>query len=415
MTLPMLAPVAHAQVLRDRLPGVRVELPPDVAKVPKVPAGAIGELQGARGRLVRDLVRQHHDVIEADPRGEPIVRNELLAIDVSKDAIAKALQAGFAVVRITMIEDFGSITTLSPPPHTSTPRALRRLRKLDPSGVYDFNHIYVRSGAIGHGTTPATVPPQSAAGAATGAIGLIDGGIDLNHSAFEDSAIRPWGCDGHSVPSAHGSAVASLLVGRSEHFIGVVPETILYAADVYCDEPTGGNVISIVRALSWLAREDVRVINVSLVGPPNGALERAVRRLTSAGRLIVAAVGNDGPTATPLYPAAYSGVIGVTGVDANSRVLIEACRGPQVAFAAPGADIGAAASDGGYAEVRGTSFAAPIVSALLTRLLAGTAKDPAAALATLEASAADLGRKGRDDVYGAGLVGAEYSTQWRMR
>ena len=68
-------------------------------------------------------------------------------------------------------------------------------------------------------------------------------------------------------------------------------------------------------------------------------------------------------------PAAYDGVIGVTAVDGKHRVLIEACRGKQVDFAAPGADVSAAARrrPSYYAPVRGTSFAAPLVAGLLAR------------------------------------------------
>jgi hypothetical protein len=91
-----------------------------------------------------------------------------------------------------------------------------------------------------------------------------------------------------------------------------------------------------------MARERVPVVNLSLVGPPNTLLENVTRAMVARGYLLVAAVGNDGPAAKPLYPAAYPGVIGVTGVDERRRVLLEACRGPQVDFAAPGSAMVAA-------------------------------------------------------------------------
>jgi subtilisin family serine protease len=132
-----------------------------------------------------------------------------------------------------------------------------------------------------------------------------------------------------------------------------------------------------------------------------------VRVMVARGHLIVAAVGNDGPSAEPLYPAAYDGVIAVTGVDARNRVLLEACRGKHVDFAAPGADLSAASSGEIYALVRGTSFAAPIVSGLLAGHLAQPDRAAAdAAIAKLIAQATDLGARGPDKVYGYGLVGA---------
>ena len=78
-------------------------------------------------------------------------------------------------------------------------------------------------------------------------------------------------------------------------------------------------------------------------------------------------------------PASYDGVIGVTAVDAKHHVLIEACRGKQVDFAAPGADMqrgGRGRRPDIYVPVRGTSFAAPLVAGLLAADL--KAPDPVA-------------------------------------
>jgi subtilisin family serine protease len=102
--------------------------------------------------------------------------------------------------------------------------------------------------------------------------------------------------------------------------------------------------------------------------------------------------------------------VGVTAVDAKHRVLVEACRGKHVEFAAPGADLVAAvqAQPEGYADVRGTSFAAPLVAGLLAREF--VAPDLAArerVIAELVAKAEDLGTRGRDDTYGVGLVAAD--------
>ena len=136
-------------------------------------------------------------------------------------------------------------------------------------------------------------------------------------------------------------------------------------------------------------------------------LENVVRAATARGHLIVAAVGNDGPAAPPLYPASYPDVVGVTGVDSQERVLMEACRGKQVDFAALGTDMDAAIPAKAYSPVRGTSFAAPIVAGLLAAQLRQPNKLAAdQALLTLTSQAIDLGARGRDTVYGQGRVGA---------
>jgi len=66
----------------------------------------------------------------------------------------------------------------------------------------------------------------------------------------------------------------------------------------------------------------------------------------------------------------------------------------------------------GYALVRGTSFASPIVAGLLALELP-TPDESAAqqAVASLAARAVDLGTAGFDPVYGYGLVGADLRRQ----
>jgi subtilisin family serine protease len=130
--------------------------------------------------------------------------------------------------------------------------------------------------------------------------------------------------------------------------------------------------------------------------------------VVARGHVVVAAVGNDGPAAPPLYPASYPDVVGVTAVDAHQRALPEACRGKQVKFSAPGADMSAANPAQSYVAVRGTSFASPIVSGLLAEAVRAPDKAEAQrAVADLAAHAVDLGAPGPDPVYGFGLVGGD--------
>jgi subtilisin family serine protease len=291
------------------------------------------------------------------------------------------------------------IVVLHARPGMGTRAALRRLRRADPEGEYDFNHVYRGS------ATPATAilaPGPAAARPGRGAlrIGLVDSGVGESHPALGSTDIRSWGCAGAQVPDAHGTAVASLLVAGSG------AGATLYAADIYCGRPAGGAATGFAEAMAWLARERVGVINLSLVGPHNALLQRAVRALAARGHVLVAAVGNDGPAAPPLFPAAYPEVIAVTAVDGRGRALPEAGRGPHVEFAALGNGLRAARAREGWTEVRGTSFAAPTVA----RLAARHAPEPAAGngervRALLAARARDLGRKGRDEVYGLGLLG----------
>jgi subtilisin family serine protease len=201
------------------------------------------------------------------------------------------------------------------------------------------------------------------------------------------------------VPEGHGQAVA-LVLARGLQQAGRRP--VLHAADLGCGQ---GAVDAIATALQALDAERVPVVNVSAVGPYNRVMAAVVAAFLARGHLLVAAVGNDGPAAPPLYPAAYPGVIAVTAVDRQGRVLVEAGRGEHVAFAAPGI-VELPGPDGTTRTWRGTSLAAPVVAAALALRL--RQPDPAAAqaaVAQLARNALDAGEPGRDRIYGHGIVG----------
>src|SRR5512146_189411 len=427
----MLAPAAEAQIALGGppLPGLPGGLPGGMG----LPFGAqqtLGELTGETGQLaeartsrllhIRLLLRRHADVLETDPSGNPIVRGEVLAFSPTDAALDRARGAGFAIVRERTLGTLGvRIVVLGVPRGTATRRALSLLRRLDPAGTYDFNNIYTESGVTGGAGTPSAAAGRVRSAKAA-PLGLVDGGVGTAQPVLAGIVIQRHGCGGAVVPSAHGTEVASLMVGRTAEFGGAAPGDALYAADVYCGSPTGGAVDAIAEALEWLAGQQVPVINVSLVGPPNALLQQVIALLVARGFLIVAAVGNDGPAAPPLYPAAYPGVVGVTAVDARHRVIFEAERGPQVMFAAPGADIPVATLPHGFERARGTSFAAPLVAGLLADRLgsmdpasdpvAASRVDPAAAraaVAALARAAIHLGSPGRNEVFGYGLVVAD--------
>ena len=193
---------------------------------------------------------------------------------------------------------------------------------------------------------------------------MIDGGVAL-HPSLAGAAIEQNGFAGQPKPTGHGTAVASLLVGNQGVFRGAANGAKLYVADVYGGSRAAGSASAIVSALGWLASHRAEVINISLVGPQNLVVAKAVEAIQRRGIRIVAAVGNDGPAAPPQYPASYPGVLAVTAVDARGRALPEAGKPAHLDFAAPGADMAAALPGSGYTRVRGTSFAAPLAAARL--------------------------------------------------
>jgi subtilisin family serine protease len=157
------------------------------------------------------------------------------------------------------------------------------------------------------------------------------------------ASIEQSGFAGNPQPTGHGTAVASLIVGNQGPFRGAAQGASLFVADVYGGSRAAGSASSVVRALGWLASKRTQVINISLVGPQNRLVERAIQVLRARGVQIVAAVGNDGPAA-PLRNIRHP-------IPAWSRSLPwtrGSARSPRPGrprisdFAAPGADMAAA-------------------------------------------------------------------------
>jgi subtilisin family serine protease len=146
---------------------------------------------------------------------------------------------------------------------------------------------------------------------------------------------------------------------------------------------------------------------MSFAGPRDPALGRKLAQARQQGIILVAAAGNAGPKSPPLYPAADPNVIAVTATDIDDKLYQSANRGKHIAVAAPGVDLLLPAPAAGYQMTSGTSFAAAEVSGIVALMLErkpNLGQDRVRQM--LAASAQDLGPKGFDPQYGAGLVDA---------
>lgn len=286
------------------------------------------------------------------------------------------------------------------------------LEQAAPNTVIGFHHIYdlSQSRPRVYAATMIGDPDPGACPSGTRRIGLIDGPVDPSHPALSGAhVISESFLTGNERPPAgnHGTAVAALLVGQDPTGAlgGFAPGAELYAVSAFTSSAgaPGADIERIATAIEWLLQQDVRLINMSFAGPPNPVLEAVLDRAASRGTIMVAAAGNDGRERAA-YPAAHPAVIAVTAVDAAFRRYRDANYGDHIEFSAPGVDLYVASrrSGGGYAS--GTSYAAPIVTALAARLGAGSGAGLDEIRDRLRRSAVDLGPDGFDSEYGWGLV-----------
>jgi hypothetical protein len=362
-----------------RLPGAVDDL---TGEVERIAARALED----RGERIERLLRRHGDLVEIDRLGEPARRGELLLTDPSQAQLEAARRAGFIVGGSERLGELGlTIVRLTVPRGMALAAAQGLLAERVPGLHAEADHLHFQSGAVvaGGAARAASVTPAIAT-----PVGVIDGAPGKGTAV----AAQRGFAKGAPLASDHGSAVASLLTGAGARRVLV--------ADVYGNDPAGGNALAMARALDWLAQNRARVATISLVGPRNAVLEKAIARARDKGLVVVAAVGNDGPAAPPAYPASYPGVVAVTGVDGRHRPLLEAGRALHLDYAAPGADIRASNKGGKRVKVRGTSYAAPLVAARIAAAIDRGSNWRA----SLDGEAEDLGAKGADEHYGRGLV-----------
>jgi len=370
-------------------------------------AGTSGTTSSAARERAVEHVEARIELMEIK-RGERARAGEVIHLSSRSDISRLVARRGLRIIESFELPALGmSGVRISISSRAEGKSLFRKLRKVDPHGITTFNHIYspARGPSVGASTSiPMTAVVAGNAVRLDGRIGLVDAGVDRNHPLLSEVDIseRNFGLASLSAEK-HGTAVASRIAE-------VAPGARIVVASVFSIMRGGeeiASVDSIIRGLSWLSQMRVPVINLSLTGPANPILEAVTGKLISRGHILVAAVGNEGPYAAPRYPAAYDNVVGVTAVDSLGHIYRYANQGAYVDFAAAGVDAPVAKSPGDVEMASGTSYAAPVVSVELARLLKRPDPEGARkATESLKGQALDLGEPGRDPVFGYGEIGA---------
>jgi Subtilase family len=200
---------------------------------------------------------------------------------------------------------------------------------------------------------------------------IVDGAVDASQPAFSGRAnttyLDPQALAGPN--DFHATAVASLAAASTGGLEGVYPQASLELWDAGRGAD-GIDAGSAATGISMAARHCPAVINLSFGGiEPNPQVQDAILGAVRQGCLVVAAAGNSGLDGNPpTYPAAYAHVLTVGATDAQGVPLPFSSSGLWVDLAAPGTAISADVPlshdpSGISANLAGTSFAAPLVTA----------------------------------------------------
>ncbi|MYZ36527.1 MULTISPECIES: type VII secretion-associated serine protease mycosin [unclassified Streptomyces] len=204
-------------------------------------------------------------------------------------------------------------------------------------------------------------------------VAVIDSGVDpepdLEGQVLpgKDFSVKPG--DERDDISNHGTGMAALIAatGKShggDGAFGLAPGAKILPIRVDLSAGRQGDEKE-AEAIRYAGDSAAKIINISQGGLYDGAASReAVKYALGKGKLIFAAVGNDGRHGAPKYPAATPGVIGVGAVGKDLKATEESQTGLQVDLVAPGIDIiNACAGETGLCNTSGTSDASALASA----------------------------------------------------
>ncbi|MDI1347045.1 MAG: S8 family serine peptidase [Pseudolabrys sp.] len=355
----------------------------------------------------------------APPANERRLVPDEVVVELSGGATPQQLEALQNRHQLTLLESQASLlsgTTLSRwritdrRTITAVVQALEAdaaVTSAQPNYLYSLQQAGANGGPAQYELAKLRLPQAHALAKGNGIlIAVVDSGVDATHLELAGSVVGSFDAINQPGPlNKHGTSIAGLIAAHGT-ILGSAPAARLLAVRVF--GTTGnGNTFDILKGLDYASANGARIINMSFAGPSDPITLRSLQAARKRGIVLVAAVGNAGPKSPPLYPGAYPEVIGVSGSDVNNKSSVFSNRGPYISVAAPGTDILVAIPDGGFEVGSGTSFSAAEVSGIVAMMLERRGDlAPDAVRRILEATAKDIGPKGRDVMFGAGLADA---------
>ena len=283
---------------------------------------------------------------------------------------------------------------------------------------------------------------------------VLDTGVDYTHPDLAGQVVNgpdfAEGKDDSRDIDQHGTHVAGIIAAKAGNGLGVAgiaPGTRVLALKVF--EPyfedgkfqgTYYNALSLARAVQYAATQGgAKVINISAGIADEEIVETMLGFARGRGLIICVSAGNKGSNTYTGAPKYIDGVFAVHATDPMDRLARFSNYGTTMGVSAPGMGIlstvptypnpytGEPGPQDGYDRFNGTSMASPFVAGLSALLVSGLMDAVEAQIQQehgrtvqlapehipgtviedlVRLTCKDLGRPGRDEIYGAGRVDA---------
>ncbi|WP_338788265.1 S8 family serine peptidase [Metabacillus sp. FJAT-53654] len=254
-------------------------------------------------------------------------------------------------------------------------------------------------------------------------VAVLDTGLDTKHEDLQ-GIVAPGGYNFINNSSniydlnGHGTAVSGVIAANTNNGKGIsgvignanvkiLPLQIAHSDGVIYQE-------DVLKAIDYAIEKNVDIMNMSFGGTTSSTIEQeAIKHAVDNGITIVASAGNEGNTKY-VYPASYEGVISVGAVDESNSIFTFSNRNDNVDIVADGS-VTSTSVNSTYDQWVGTSFSAPIVSGVVSLYKSlDSTLSPNKISGILEYTAVDLGKSGKDSIYGYGLINPKASVTYLL-
>ena len=205
----------------------------------------------------------------------------------------------------------------------------------------------------------------------------------------------------------HGTHVAGTIAAGANGFgaTGVAPDATIMPVRVLGNDGSGTS-FDVAAGIRYAAENGADIINLSLGGGYSSSIRAAIEYAGQLGSIVIAAAGNSGAS-IPGYPAIFSAsmnhVLSVGAHNSSERIAsfsngVGSSGAEQVD--APGVSVYSTYVGGRYANLSGTSMAAPHVAGLAALILDANPQLSAADVRSLIVDGADRTISGSDSLGG---------------
>ena len=240
-------------------------------------------------------------------------------------------------------------------------------------------------------------------GRANVSVAIVDTPFQMSHPDLAANTVAGWDVVAN-VPVTSGTGIvhSTLCAGLAG---AVINNGLGVAGMANCSIlpiNINGLTSEMYNAIAWAADHGVRVVSLSWSGANSDTLEAAAYylRTNTQGIVAMSAIDGSGYLNWTNQPDIYC--ISTTDQYDNTWGTKP---GPYVDFAAPGYQVYATTTNGGYGAGSGTSYAAPLFAGVVAWLFSlNPTLGPDDVIGILQQTAVDLGEAGWDPYYGWGRI-----------